>query len=276
MIVMRTYAGLNAKIRNIENKWGKKHDFNQYKNYYFPQQLVKNAKTMLSFGVGADLRCEKLMCFENTQLKIKLFDPTPHTISSIDYNLTKACKEIAKKRLQKRNSFSLFSLIRLMKNDKFKEQLQFFPYGYSPDNGKKTFYYDPNDENINNRIINDGTWIPESATRCFSLKQRVKGQLTVQANFKNIETIMKDLNWSQVDIIKTDIEGMAIEFGRELIEKQIKFKCWTTEVEFDIGEDQQTLKDLDKMCEDFTNLGYNIYINKVRTKPVSELIFIDN
>ena len=36
---------------------------------------------------------------------------------------------------------------------------------------------------------------------------------------------MKDLNWSQVDIIKTDIEGMAIEFGRELIEKQIKFKC---------------------------------------------------
>ena len=70
---------LLQKIREVESKWTQSHTFKRYQNYYVPEELVKNAKRVISFGVGTDVRFEKLMCADNNELNVRLFDPTPMT-----------------------------------------------------------------------------------------------------------------------------------------------------------------------------------------------------
>ncbi len=79
-----------VQIRKVQ-KWQKENvpitaiakGFKKYKNYYVPEKLVKNSNRVLSFGVGADVKFEKLLCKDNHDLQVKLFDPTPLTTKYI-------------------------------------------------------------------------------------------------------------------------------------------------------------------------------------------------
>ena len=88
---------------------------------------------------------------------------------------------------------------------------------------------------------------------------------------------MEELKWNEVDILKTDIEGLWWEFGQELLEKNINFKYWVTEIEFGVGYSNDDILDkIEDLCEKFTNKGYNIYTNRIRkyNKEICELIFV--
>ena len=67
----------------------RKHNFKLYRNYYVPEDLVKKSKNVLSFGVGGDANFEKLICFDNTSLDVRMFDPTPYTVKNIGQILAK-------------------------------------------------------------------------------------------------------------------------------------------------------------------------------------------
>ena len=74
----------------------------------------------------------------------------------------------------------------------------------------------------------------KSTTSSFSLKKHpewVNNIDSIDVNCKNLETIMQDLSWQYVDIIKADIEGMWWEFCNELLNKNIDFKILITEFE---------------------------------------------
>ena len=79
-----------------------------------------------------------------------------------------------------------------------------------------------------------------------------------------------------IDILKTDVEGLWWEFGQELLEKNIDFKYWVTEIEFNVGySNDEILDNIEDLCKQFKNKGYEVYTNRVRdNKRVCELIFV--
>ena len=68
-----------------------------------------------------------------------------------------------------------------------------------------------------------------------------------------------NLKWNQVDILKTDVEGLWWEFGQELLEKNIDFKYWVTEIEFNVGySNDEILDKIEELCKQFKNKGYEV------------------
>ena len=106
-----------------------------------------------------------------------------------------------------------------------------------------------------------------------SLKKE-KGSKSIDVDCKNLETIMNELNWGDVDIIKADIEGMWWEFCNELLDKNIKFRYLVMEWELIFDELSVVLEKAKILCDKFSQKGYNVYLNKVRGKMMLELIFI--
>ena len=85
------------KIRILENEVvTAKQRFKKYHNYYAPEDIVKSSKYVLSFGVGGNCAFEKLMCFDNPNLEIQMFDPTPWTRQNINAILNGSGKKYFK------------------------------------------------------------------------------------------------------------------------------------------------------------------------------------
>ena len=82
---------------------------------------------------------------------------------------------------------------------------------------------------------------------------------------------MQELNWDHVDILKTDVEGLWYDVGKEIKDLDVKF--WVTEIEMNIGNTYDEA--FDKVTE-LVNLHkdkYNIYRNRKRLKAMMEIIF---
>ena len=260
---------LLQKIRDVETKWTQSHTFKRYQNYYVPEKLVKNAKRVISFGVGTDVRFEKLMCSDNNKLDVRLFDPTPITVMCSERILYMS---------------GLRQIKRLMLEDISKvndeishHQLKFNPIGYSPKNGIQQFYfpttYKHGHWSLAHRV--DTSFTLFNNNKNFPIDEDHKID-SVNVECKNLQTIMEEFKWNEVDILKTDIEGLWWEFGQELLEKNIDFKYWVTEIEFNVGySNDEILDKIEELCEKFKNKGYEIYTNRIRdNKRVCELIFI--
>ena len=257
----KEHKELVRRIRTFENEWAMEHTFKRYRNYHVPEELVKKSKKVLSFGVGNEVKFEKFMCLDNRDLQVWLFDPTPHTVSGIGSILHGSGKtSIANEDL----------------NIKIIEQLKYKPIAYAPVNGTQQFYY-PKET-----VQNDQGQIQEvgalHSKKSFSLFNNhiKKGHVnSVQVKCQNLQSIMEEIGWNDVDIIKTDIEGMWWDFGQELLDKNIKFKYWVTEIEFKLGySDDEILLKMESLCKSFKDRGYKIYVNRKRGKPMSELIFL--
>ena len=248
-------------IRDWENKNNFKEannlpGFKLYKNYYVPESIVKKSKTVLSFGVGGNVGFEKEIAFDNKDLKIKLFDPTPRSVNLID-NIIK---------------ISSYKLVGKRSDDPVNVQavkrINFQPVAYSKENGYLPFYYDPTRE--------DGRTAKE-ALQSFSLVKREEHYKSVNVEAKNLETIMRELNISSIDIIKADIEGLWWEFGHEILDNNIDCKFVALELELNFEEDEKVKPALDKaqqLCDKFEANNYDVVINRKRDKLMLEMLFI--
>ena len=259
---------LLQKIREVESKWTQSHTFKRYQNYYVPEELVKNAKRVISFGVGTDVRFEKLMCADNNELNVRLFDPTPMTAKFYKRILYTSGRRQLKR---------LMADISVVNHRISLEQLKYKPIGYSPKNGIQKFYFPATNTDGNwssaHRVINSFTLFDNNKNFPVDDNHRID---SVDVECKNLQTIMEDLKWNQVDILKTDVEGLWWEFGQELLEKNIDFKYWVTEIEFNVGySNDEILDKIEELCKQFKNKGYEVYTNRVRdNKRVCELIFV--
>jgi len=70
-----------SKVKEIESRYLSTHDFARFAQYALPEDLVRNATNVLSFGVLKDIRFEQALLEMNPNLNIHLFDPTPKTIN---------------------------------------------------------------------------------------------------------------------------------------------------------------------------------------------------
>ena len=241
------------RIRNFEKGLFKDQNFKKYRNYHVPEELVKSSKRVLSFGVGGDANFEKLICFDNRDLDVRMFDPTPFTIKNI-------------KNILLRGGFRQFAEIpnaETVSREIVENNLKFQPIAYAPTNGKMKFYYK----------TEQGVTNPENALGSFSLMGAFDNpDNCVEVECKNIETIMKELAWDSVDILKTDVEGLWYDVGKEL--DTIDCKVWVSELEMGLGishdEAFDRVRDLCKLHEK----KYNFYINRKRLKSMMEIIFL--
>ena len=76
--------------------------------------------------------------------------------------------------------------------------------------------------------------------------------------------------------LKTDIEGYWYEFAKELLNEQIEFKYWVTEIELGLNDNyENNFEQIREIYSKFKD-KYKIVINRKRLKPMLELGFIKN
>ena len=82
---------------------------------------------------------------------------------------------------------------------------------------------------------------------------------------------MKEFEWDSIDILKTDVEGLWYEVGKEIVNLDVKY--WVSEIELGIG---MTIDESFSKVRELYNLHstkYNVYVNRQRNKKMLELIF---
>jgi FkbM family methyltransferase len=140
---------------------------------------------------------------------------------------------------------------------------KFYPVAYGPKNGTFTFYPPEGHKDNWNKLP-----VPAS----YSLVNLGNNLPTVDVECKNITTIMKEFEWDSVDILKTDVEGLWYEVGKEIANLDVKF--WVTEIELTVGTSIEQAFDKVRELYNLHQTQYNIYINRKRDKKMMELIFI--
>ena len=243
--------------------------FTLYKNYYVPESVVKNSKTVLSFGVGGNVAFEKLVAFANKDIHVEMYDPTPRSIAFI----TNIINASGRKAISYADTMT-------NQNKKVVKRLHFNPIAYSKENGVLPFYYDP-DREPEKEEINGKKRSKEDVIRnqeqSFSLVKRQEHFESVDVEAKNLETILEGLNLTSVDILKADIEGLWWEFGNELLDKKIDFKFLAMELELNFEKDEKVEPALEKaqiLCDKFKANNYDVVINRRRDKLMLEMLFI--
>ena len=240
------------RIRVLEDELFKTQDFKAYKNYFVPEYHVKNSKRVLSFGVGRDANFEKLICVDNRSLDVRMFDPTPATVFFIKTILIQGGKHY------------FDSIPRGAKESKkiIDRCLKFYPVAYGPKNGTFTFYPPEGHR---------GTFNALPVYASYSLKPLGNNLNSLKVQCKNITTIMEEFGWDSVDILKTDIEGLWYDVGKEIANLDVKY--WVTEVELTVGMNLTQAFDKVRELYNLHRTKYNIYINRKRAKKMMELIF---
>jgi len=243
---------LVERIRKFEKELFKEHNFKLYKNYYVPEQLVKNSKKVLSFGVGGDANFEKLICLDNRELDVRMFDPTPYTVKNIGAIINKGGWKVLQN-LQDGKQIN---------KEIIQKCLTFQPIAYAPNIGLMKFYYKSE----------LGASEPQEINGSFSLATSFDNDKNfVEVKCQNIKFTLEQLGWDHVDILKTDVEGLWYEVGKEI--KDIDVKYWVTEIELGLGktinESFDQVRELYQLHKD----KYNIYVNRKRLKGMLELIF---
>lgn len=245
-------AEIVERIRIFEKELFQEQSFKVYRNYHVPEKLVKSSSNVLSFGVGGDANFEKLICFDNNKLDVRMFDPTPYTVKNIGAILAKGGFR----------QFKDYPDGERLSREVIKNNLKFKPYAYAPTNGRMKFYYK----------TEEGKSTADQTTGSFSLATEFDSPDNfVEVECKNISTIMDELAWTHVDILKTDVEGLWYDVGKEI--KNIDVKYWVTEIELNLGTTYDEAFDKVRDLVDMHKDKYNVYVNRKRLKAMLEVIF---
>ena len=104
------------------------------------------------------------------------------------------------------------------------DNFQFYEYGISKEDGIKDFYLPRNPRDISGSLIKNANTARK-----------------IQIPFKEIGTIMKELNITEVDILKLDIEGAELEVIPEILKSGLQFKQLCVEIHYRFWEKHKYL-----------------------------------
>ena len=110
-----TEQDLLSEIKRLEGEYMKPQSFKQYKNYWLPENIVKENNNVLSLGVHRDVGWEQAMLQDNPNMNIHCYDPTPDSVKLFETNFVG------------------------------KSNMTYHQIAYSGSNGKMKFYYDKTD-----------------------------------------------------------------------------------------------------------------------------------
>ena len=188
---------LKTEIKRIEGIYMAPQSFKQYKNYWLPENIVRESKNVLSLGVHRDVGWEQSMLRDNANLNIHCYDPTPDTV-------------------------------RLFKEDFYgKNNMTYHQIAYAKDNGTMKFYYDKNDLSRCYSLLP----LPQFGENPEHIEVPTKNLKTIiQDDMPEVDIIKADIEGVWFDfcreILDNDINFKAflIEFEVKLIDNEESLK----------------------------------------------------
>jgi len=179
---------LKTEIKRIEGIYMAPQSFKQYKNYWLPENIVRESKNVLSLGVHRDVGWEQSMLRDNANLNIHCYDPTPDTV-------------------------------RLFKEDFYgKNNMTYHQIAYAKDNGTMKFYYDKNDLSRCYSLLP----LPQFGENPEHIEVPTKNLKTIiQDDMPQVDIIKADIEGVWFDFCREILDN-NINFKAFLIEFEVK------------------------------------------------------
>jgi len=210
----------------------------QYGGFYYPEHLPKLNENSIIYCVGAgeDITHDVILSFK-TKSPVYIFDPTPRAIEHVKY-----VKDVLENKISpvdnERFGGGDKNYWKIILSHKIKgDNLILCEYGLSTKDGSVPFYLPINKDYVSCSVVPLG-----------------RSSDYINVPVKTINTIMKELNHKQIDLLKIDVENIECD----VLEKMLNDKIYPTylSVDFDL------LKHNKKRCEDIIikllNNGYKI------------------
>ena len=179
---------LKTEIKRLEGIYMGPQSFKQYKNYWLPENIVRESKNVLSLGVHRDVGWEQSMLRDNANLNIHCYDPTPDTV-------------------------------RLFKEDFYgKNNMTYHQIAYAKDNGTMKFYYDKNDLSKCYSLLP----LPQFGENPEHIEVPTKNLKTIiQDDMPQVDIIKADIEGVWFDFCREILDN-NINFKAFLIEFEVK------------------------------------------------------
>jgi FkbM family methyltransferase len=179
---------LLTKIKLIENKYLQPQNFKQYKNYWLPENIVKESKNVLSLGVHRDVGFEQTMCVDNPNLNIHCYDPTPDSVKLFETNFP------------------------------HKNNMTYHQIAYSGSNGNMKFYYDKTDITKCYSLLP----LPQFGESPAYIEVDTKNLVTIMKdNMPEVDIIKADIEGVWYDFCREILDN-DIQFKAFLVEFEVK------------------------------------------------------
>lgn len=210
-----------------------------YGGYVFPSNLQLNKESKIyCFGVGEDISFDVEIA-KATGANIHLFDFTPRAIEHV-----KLIQDVydGKQTIQPNSRFGggdKSYTQRILTNKIKSSQLILHPYGLGTADTEVEMYYPENPEHVS-----------------LSINPKNKSKETMMVPVKSLQTIMKELNHTKIDLLKLDIECLELEVLDSLIKSNIRPRYLA--VDFDsarIGNHLEAELIIQRLCR----VGYRLF-----------------
>ena len=193
----------------------------EYGGFYYPTQLpeLNENSVIYCVGAGEDITHDVILSYK-LNCPVHIFDPTPRAIEHVKY--VKDVLENKQKPIDsKRYGGGDPNYWKIILSHKAKgDNINLHEYGLNTTDGETSFYLPENKEYVSCSISSIG-----------------RSNDTIKIEAKTINTIMKELNHTHIDLLKIDIENIECD----VIEKLICDKIYPTylSVDFDLMRHNQ-------------------------------------
>lgn len=214
-----------------------------YGGFYYPVNLdgLNKDSVIYCVGAGEDISHD-IEIAHKLDSNIYIFDPTPRAINHVNY-----IKELLDNNAEiinnKRYGGGDPNYLNTILNNKINSnKIHFFDYGLHTKDGIVKFYEPTNKEYVS-----------------YSAVKGMKSDNYINVNMKCLQTIMNELQHSNIDLLKIDIEGSECDVLEQMIKENIYPKYLS--VDFDLGWHGEKIRDTQRCINTIKLLqkkGYRI------------------
>ncbi len=209
-----------------------------YGGFYYPSDLPKLNENSIIYCVGAgeDITHDVILSYK-LNCPVHIFDPTPRAIEHVKY--VKDVLEDKKKPINsKRYGGGDPNYWNIILSHKTKgDNLKLHEYGLNTTDGEFTFYLPHNKEYVSCSISNIG-----------------RSNDSIQIPAKTINTIMKELNHTHIDLLKIDIENIECD----VLEKMLSDNIYPTYLSVDFDSILHNKSRCNEIILQLFNNGYKL------------------
>ena len=215
----------------------------KYGGFYYPEDLKHlNSKSIIyCIGAGEDISHDIEIAHKLNSI-VYIFDPTPRSIGHVNYikDLFNGTVEAIE---SKRYGGGDLNYINKILNYKIEStNIKFSSYGVHTKNDTLKFYKPTNDEYVSHSLV-----------------EGMKSDKFIYVDVKDLPTIMKENNHTNIDLLKIDIEGSECDVIDHMIQNNI-FPTYLS-VDFDLGYHGEKIKDIQRVNDTIDKLKkYNYSI----------------
>jgi FkbM family methyltransferase len=212
-----------------------------YGGFYYPSNLECLNKDSIIYcvGVGEDISHD-IMLSHKLDSQIFLFDPTPRAIEHVSY-IKGLFENKAKLVNNKRYGGGDPGYLNLLMKHKINsDNIHMFNFGLYTEDTSLKFYKPSNVEYVSHSVVHG-----------------MKSNNYINVEVKKLKTIMNELNHTNIDLLKIDIEGCECEVLEQMIKEKIFPKYLS--VDFDLGWTGERIRDRKKCIATINLLKENGY-----------------